>query len=48
MTPDNFDSEEGSGDYTQERDAWLGSLTSEEVIQEIYEMRRKGELEPPT
>jgi hypothetical protein len=36
--------EAGRGDYTKDRDAWLGSSTVEEVAEDIREMKRKGEL----
>ncbi len=36
--------EEGSGDYTKERGTWLGSMTIEQISQEILQLREKGEL----
>ena len=33
----------GSGDYTEERDQWLGSLTREQITSEIKAKRKKSE-----
>ena len=33
----------GSGDYTKERDQWLGSLTREQITSEIKAKRKKSE-----
>jgi len=32
----------GQGDYTQERHAWLDSLTLDDIIKDIEERRAKG------
>jgi hypothetical protein len=32
----------GSGDYTQEREQWLGDLTLEQIISEIKANRQKN------
>jgi hypothetical protein len=34
----------GTGNYTTERDQWLGSLTLEEIDAEIKRMKLKGEI----
>ena len=34
----------GTGNYTTERDQWLGSLTLEEIDAEIQHMKLKGDI----
>ena len=34
----------GTGNYTTERDKWLGSLTLEEIDAEIKRMKLRGEI----
>jgi hypothetical protein len=34
----------GTGNYTTEREQWLGSLTLEEIDAEIKQMKLKGEI----
>lgn len=34
----------GTGNYTTERDQWLGNLTLEEINAEIKHMKLKGEI----
>jgi len=34
----------GTGNYTAEREQWLGSLTLEEIDAEIKRMKLKGEI----
>ena len=34
----------GTGNYTAERDQWLGNLTLEEIDAEIKHMKLKGEI----
>jgi hypothetical protein len=34
----------GTGNYTTEREQWLGSLTLEEIDAEIKRMKLKGEI----
>ena len=36
--------EEGRGDFTKERQAWVDSMSIEEICQDIEGMREKGEL----
>jgi hypothetical protein len=33
----------GTGDYTQEREQWLGNLTLEQIVSEIKANRQKSE-----
>lgn len=34
----------GQGDYTQDRDKWLGELTIEQIEEEIRQMKARGEI----
>ena len=34
----------GAGDYTKDREKWLGELTIEQVEKEIQEMKRRGDM----
>jgi hypothetical protein len=34
----------GQGDYTQERDRWLGELTIEQIEEEIRRLRAGGQV----
>ena len=34
----------GQGDYTQDRDKWLGGLTIEQIEEEIRQMKARGEI----
>ncbi len=34
----------GQGDYTQNRDKWLGGLTIEQIEEEIRQMKARGEI----
>ena len=34
----------GQGDYTQDRDKWLGGLTIEQIEEEIRQMKSRGEI----
>lgn len=34
----------GAGDYTKDREKWLGHLTIEQVEKEIQEMKRRGDM----
>ena len=34
----------GTGNYTTEREQWLGSLTSEEIDAEIKQLKLKGDI----
>ncbi len=36
---------EGSGDYTQERLRWLNGLTIQQIVEAIYQQRKKAESE---
>ena len=34
----------GQGNYTQDRDKWLGELTIEQIEEEIRQMKARGEI----
>ena len=34
----------GAGDYTKDREKWLGELTIEQVEKEIQEMKSRGDM----
>lgn len=34
----------GAGDYTKDREKWLGGLTIEQIEKEIQEMKRRGDM----
>ena len=34
----------GQGDYTHDRDRWLGELTIEQIEEEIRQMKVRGEI----
>ena len=34
----------GSGDYTRDRERWLGGLTIEKIEEEIRQMKLRGEI----
>lgn len=36
--------EPGHGDYTKERHAWLGTLTIDQITDDIYRLRAEGKL----